>query len=121
MFLGNRKSHVFISDNEDYKDKLIASGEYHSRSSNTNTKQVASLTEKRKQVAMQLVELDVHAKLCCGDVRVSETYYHKATCYTQFRKRCRFLQQQQQQKEYINGKRNSFSGVLCMEADIQPM
>ena len=33
------------------------------------------------QIAMQLGELDVHAKLCCGDVRACEIYYHKVTCY----------------------------------------
>ena len=29
-------------------------------------------------MAVQLRELDVHAKLCYGDVRASEIYYHKA-------------------------------------------
>ena len=105
-------------DTEDYKNKLIAAGEYHSGSNNPNTKHVESLTEKWKQVAMQLVELDVHVKLCCRDVRASEIYYHKAICYTQFRKRYRFLQQQQE-KEWINGKRDSSSGVLSMEDNIQ--
>ena len=78
---------------------MIAAGKYHSGSSNPNTKHVESLMEKWKQVAMQLVELDDHAKLCCGDVRVSEIYCHKPICYTQFTKRYRSLQQQQQQKE----------------------
>ena len=108
----------FFCDNEDYKNKLIAAGEYHSGSNNPNTKHVESLTEKWKQVARQLVELDIHVKLYCRDVRASEIYYHKATCYTQFRKRHRSLQQQQQ-KEWIKGKRNDSFGVLCMEADIQ--
>ena len=112
------KTMFFFCDNEDLKNKLIAAGEYHSGSNNPNTKHVESLTEKWKQVARQLVELDIHVKLYCRDVRASEIYYHKATCYTQFRKRHRSLQQQQQ-KEWINGKRNDSFGVLCMEADIQ--
>ena len=44
---------------------------------------------------MQLGELDVHVKLHCGDVRASEIYYHKATCYMQFRNRYTSLQQQE--------------------------
>ena len=85
-----------------------------------STQTIPHERKNTKQVAMQLVELDVHVKLCCRDVRASEIY-HKATCYTQFRKRYRSLQRQQEQKEWINGKRNNSSGVLCMEADIQPI
>ena len=65
----------------------------------------------------QLGELDVHVKLHCGDVRASEIYYHKATCYMQFRNRYTSLQQQE--KKCINGTPNNSSEVLCMEADIQ--
>ena len=46
-------------------------------------------------MAVQLSELDVHAKLCYGDVRASEIYYHKTTCHMQFRNRYRSLQQQE--------------------------
>ena len=46
-------------------------------------------------MAVELAELDAHAKLCCGDVQASEIYYHKATCYMQFKNRCRSLQQQE--------------------------
>ena len=63
---------------EDYKDKLTAAGEYHSGSNNPNTKYVESFTENWKQTVMQPGELKVHAKLCCGDVRASKIYYHKA-------------------------------------------
>ena len=82
-------------DNEDYKDKLTAAGEYHSGSNNPNTRHVEPLTENWKQMAIQLGEVDVHTKLCCGDVRASEMYYHKATCYMQFRNRYKSLQQQE--------------------------
>ena len=82
-------------DNENYKDKLTAAGEYHSESNNPNTRHVESLTENWKQMAMELGELDIHAKLCCGDVRASKIYYHKETCYMQFRDRYRSLQQQE--------------------------
>ena len=69
--------------------------------------------EKWKQVAMQLVELDDHAKLCCGDVRVSEIYCHKPICYTQFTKRYRSLQQQQQQqKEWIKKVKQFFWSLM---------
>ena len=45
-------------------------------------------------MAIQLGELYVHAKLCCGDVQASEIYYHEATYYMQFRNRYRSPQQQ---------------------------
>ena len=31
-------------------------------------------------MAMNLGELNVHARLYCGDVRASKIYYHKTTC-----------------------------------------
>ena len=68
-------------------------------------------------MAVQLSELDVHAKLCYGDVRASEIYYHKTTCHMQFRNRYRSLQQQE--KNTSTERKNNSSGVLCMEADIQ--
>ena len=58
---------LFCND-EDYKDKLSAAGEYHSGSNNPNTKHVELLTENWKQMAKQLGEVEVHAELYSGDV-----------------------------------------------------
>ena len=101
----------------DYKDKLTATGEYHSGSNNWNLKHEESLIENWKQIIIQLGELYVHAKLCCWDVRTTEIYYHKATCFMKLKNRYRSLLQQK--KEYTNGTQNNPSWVLCMEADIQ--
>ena len=108
------KAVCLFCDIEDYKDKLTAAGEYHSGSNNPNTKHVESSRKKWKEMAMQLGELDVNAKLCCGDVQTSQiiTKQHvicglEIQISTETRKEC------------IYGTQNSSFRVLCMEADIQ--
>ena len=56
------KALCFSYDNEDYKEKLTAAGEYHSLRNSPNTNHMESFTENSKQMTMQLDELDVHAK-----------------------------------------------------------
>ena len=82
-------------DSKDYKNKVAAAGEYHTGSNNPNMKLVESLTENWKQMAMQLGELNNHAKLCYRDVRSSEIYYHKVTCFMQFGNRYKSLLQKE--------------------------
>ena len=81
----------------DYKDKLTATGEYHSGSNNWNLKHEESLIENWKQIIIQLGELYVHAKLCCWDVRTTEIYYHKATCFMKLKNRYRIHQRNAKQ------------------------
>ena len=73
---------------EDSEENLGAAGEYHSGGGNPNTIHVGTLTETWKHMALQLGELDIHAKLCVGDVRAREIYYHKSHL-VQFRNRFR--------------------------------
>ena len=72
------KALCLFYDNKDYKDKLTVAGEYHSLRNNPNTNHMELLTEHWRQMTMQLDELDVHVH---GDVRASEMYYYKVTCY----------------------------------------
>ena len=77
----------FFCNQKDSRENLCAVGEYRS-GSKSNLDHVVSLTESWKDLALQLGELDVHAKLSVGDVRSSEIFYHKLH-YTQFRNRHR--------------------------------
>ena len=79
-------------------------------------KHMESLTENWKQMAMQLDELDVHAKpvlwRCSSfwNILLQSNIIGNLeidTISTAAREKC------------INGTRNNSSGVLCMEADIQ--
>ena len=51
-------------------------GEFHS-GSNANNQHVQKLTESWREMALATGNLDVHAKLCVGDVRSNEIFYHK--------------------------------------------
>ena len=74
----------------DSREYLCAAGELHDRGDNPNTSHVESLTKSWKDKALQLGELDIHAKLSIGDVRVSEIFYNKIH-YVQFRYRYKAL------------------------------
>ena len=93
--LKQEKQCIYFRDNGENKDKLTAAGEYHSGSGckEPGAKYMELLKENWKQMAMQLGELDVQP--VCGDVWASDMYYHKVTCYMQFRDRYRPLLQQE--------------------------
>ena len=61
-------------------------------------------------------ELDVHAKVCRGDVRVSDILSQSNMLYAIYKQ---IQLSTATRKECINRTRNNSSGVLCMEADIQ--
>ena len=60
----------------DSTENLCAAGEFHS-GSNTNNQHVQKLTESWSVMALTIDHLDVHAKLCVGDVHSNEIFYHK--------------------------------------------
>ena len=74
---------IFCGEN-DSRENLCAAGEYHNNS-NSSIDHVSTLTEQWREMALHLGELDIHAKLCVGDVSANEIY-HKLH-YTQFRNR----------------------------------
>ena len=63
-------------------------------------------------------ELDVHAKVCCRDVRVSDILSQSNMLYAIYKQ---IQLSTATRKKCINRTRNNSSGVLCMEADIQYM
>ena len=50
--------------------------EFHS-GSNTNNQHVQRLTESWSMKTLAIGDLDVHVKLCVGDVHSNEIFYHK--------------------------------------------
>ena len=60
----------------DSTENLCVAGEFHSGSS-TNNQHVQKLTESWSEMALAIGNLDVHAKLCVGDVRSNEIFDHK--------------------------------------------
>ena len=60
----------------DSTENLCAAGEFHAGSSTNNT-HVHKLTESLSEMAVATGDLDVHAKLCVGDVRSNELFYCK--------------------------------------------
>ena len=60
----------------DSTENLCVAGEFHS-SSSTNNQHVQKLTDSLSEMALAIGNLDVHAKLCVGDVRSNEVFYHK--------------------------------------------
>ena len=102
------KAVCLFCNNEDLKENLCAAGEFHSGSnaSASSNEHVDSLTNSWKQMALELGELDIHARLCIGDVRSNEIYYHNnSTCYINFRNRHR--DSVSRQKENLNSKRET--------------
>ena len=72
--------------NQDIKENLCAAGELHSSDRNCNASHVELLTESWKKMALKLGELDIYSKLCVGDLRANEVFYHKHH-YVAFRNR----------------------------------
>ena len=81
---------LFCGD-EGLKENLCAAGELHSGSSSSNSQHVENLTASWRDMALAIGDLDVHAKLCVGDIRSNEVYYHKIHL-VQFRNRYRASQ-----------------------------
>ena len=75
---------------KDLRDQLCNARESHLVSYNMITKHLKPLTEKWKGMALQLFQLDIHAKLCTGNVCAIEIYYHKSQ-FIQFCNRYRSL------------------------------
>ena len=61
---------------ETLTESLCAAGEFHSGSSRNN-QHVQKLTESWSEMALAIGNLDVHAKLCVGDVHSNEIFYHQ--------------------------------------------
>ena len=68
-------SYAFFVERET-KQKICAAGQFHSGGS-TNNQHVQKLTESWSKMALAIGDLDVHAKLCVGDVPSNEIFYHK--------------------------------------------
>ena len=79
-------SRIFCG-NQDIKENLCAAGELHSSDPNCNASHVELLTESWKKMALKLGEQDIYSKLCVGDLRANEVFYHKHH-YVAFRNRC---------------------------------
>ena len=60
----------------DSTENLCSAGEFHSGRS-TNNQHIQKLTESWSEMGLAIGDLDVHAKLCVGDVRSNEIFYHK--------------------------------------------
>ena len=66
----------FLQREKDSTENLCAAGEFHYGSS-TNNQYVQKLVESWSEMALAISDLDLHAKLCVGDVRSNEIFYHK--------------------------------------------
>ena len=75
---------------KDSTENLCATGEFHYGSS-TNNQHVQKLAESWSEMALEISDLDVHAKLCVRDVRSNEIFYHK-NLFSQFHNRYRASQ-----------------------------
>ena len=87
--LSLEQSYAFFAE-RDSTENLCAAGELHSGSS-TNSQHLQKLTESWGEMALAIGDLDVHAKLCVGDVRSNEIFYHK-NHLSQFHNRYRVSQ-----------------------------
>ena len=102
---------------KDLRDQLCAAGESHLVSYNMNTKYLKPLTEKWKGMALQLFQLDIHAKLCTGNVCAIEIYYHKSQ-FIQFCNRYRNLHRIRKVR-VRDDQIESSSPMLCLEANFK--
>ena len=69
-------SHAFLCGERDSTENLCAAGEFQSGSS-TNNQHVQKLTESWSEMALAIVDLDAHAKLCVVDFLSNEILYHE--------------------------------------------
>ena len=69
------QSYAFFVE-RDTTENLCAAGEFHS-GNKENNQHVQKLTKSWSEMALAIGGLDVHAKLCAGDVRSNEICNHK--------------------------------------------